>query len=77
MTTRYEIGRKVTIKPVKSQHAARDAGLEQYTGRIGVIANYYQIQPTGREVFCLYVVRIKDEEKEIVLYEDELQPALE
>ncbi len=77
MAARYDIGRRVTVKPVKSQHDLRDAVLEPYTGKIGVIANYYHIQPTGREVFYLYVVRIKDEEKDIVLYEDELQPVLE
>jgi hypothetical protein len=77
MNAKYEIGRRVIVKPVKSHQASRDAALDPYTGKIGVIANYYHIQPTGREVFYLYVVRIKDEEKELVLYEDELQPALE
>ncbi len=77
MDAKYEIGRRVLIKPVKSQQISRNAAMEEYTGKIGVIANYYHIQPTGREVFYLYVVRIKDEDREIVLYEDELQPVLE
>ena len=77
MAAKYEIGQRVTVKLVKSQHESRDAGLEPYAGKIGVIANYYHIQPTGRDVFYLYVVQIKAEEKEIVLHEDELQPVLE
>ncbi len=77
MTAKYEKGRKVVITPVKSQPLLRDADLEPYVGKIGVITNCYSIQPGSREIFYLYTVRIEDEYKEVVLHEDELQPHMQ
>ena len=76
MTAKYEKGCKVVITPVKSETSPRNTALELYVGKIGVVTNYYWIQPSGQEIFYLYAVRIEDEEKEVVLYEDELQPYL-
>ena len=74
MTAKYEKGLKVIITPVKNQASLRHVDLEACTGKIGVITNYYWIQPSGREIFYMYTVRVDDEYKEVVLYEDELQP---
>ena len=77
MTARYEKGCKVIVTPVRKQPSLRDADLGPYSGKIGVITNFYWIQPTGRERFYVYTVRIEDGAKEVVLHEDELQPYLE
>ena len=76
MTAKYEKGRKVIVTPVKSSISPRDADLGQYSGRIGVITDYYWIQPAGREKFYIYKVRIDDGYQEVILHEDELQPHL-
>ncbi|MFC1871967.1 hypothetical protein ACFLYF_06205 [Chloroflexota bacterium] len=74
MTAEYEKGLKVIIAPVKNQTLLRDAAFEACIGKIGVITNYYSIQPNEREIFYMYTVRVDDEDKEVVLYGDEFQP---
>ncbi|MFC1915150.1 hypothetical protein ACFLW4_00410 [Chloroflexota bacterium] len=74
MPSGYEIGQKVTITPVREQSVSRrDSDLHQYAGQIGKITNYYWIRPPIGEVFYLYTVRIDASQKEIVLYEDEME----
>ena len=74
MIAKFEKGQKVVIAPTKSQTSVRDADLEPYAGKTGVITDYYWIQPTGREIFYIYKLRIEDENKEVILHEDELHP---
>jgi ribosomal protein L21E len=76
MPPRYKVGQKVVIVPARSGQApARDAGLDDYTGRTGVVENYHWISPpgVGKEVF-LYTVHIEKSDKDLVLYDDELRP---
>ncbi len=46
----------------------------RYAGKIGIIADYHWIQPPGRVRFFLYTVRLEGENRDIILYEDELRP---
>jgi hypothetical protein len=74
MPAAYEIGQRVMVKLVSDQNQpTRTASLRPYTGQTGVISNYHWIEPPTGKIFYLYTVRIK--EKEIVLYEDEIEPA--
>jgi hypothetical protein len=74
MPAAYEIGQIVLVKLVSDQNqSTRITALQPYTGQTGVISDYYWIEPPTGKVFYLYTVRIK--EKEIVLYEDEIEPA--
>ena len=74
MEPKYEIGQKVTIKPVKNHsQSARDSDIGQYAERSGTVTNYHWISPTGNQVFYIYTVKIGAEQKEIVLHEDELK----
>lgn len=76
MTANYEIGRKVIIAPVKSESPLRDSQLEPYAGKIGTIADYHWIQPLGREKFFIYTVHLDDDNRDIILHEDEIRPYL-
>jgi hypothetical protein len=76
MTSHYRRGQKVVIVPAKNQSgSARDSKLEPYAGRTGVIRDYYWLDlPNGNsgQVF-IYTVKIKDEDREVVVYEDEIR----
>ncbi|MFH0942034.1 MAG: hypothetical protein V1823_03315 [Chloroflexota bacterium] len=75
MPPRYKVGQKVIITPVKSgQISPRDAGLELYTGKRGIIEKYHWINPGGGEEVFLYTVHIEQSDKDLVLYDDELRP---
>ena len=75
MPAEYEIGQKVTIKPVSEKSLSpRDSDLRQYASLTGEITNYYWMRPPTGEVFYLYTVRISTSNKEIVLYGDEIVP---
>jgi hypothetical protein len=77
MAANYEKGLKVIISPPQNSGSLlRDSQLEPYAGKIGIITDYYSIQPTGRERFFIYTVRLDDRNREIVLHEDELIPCL-
>ncbi len=74
MPAAYEIGQKVVIKPVSEQSlSTRDSQLRQYAGLTGEVTNYYWIKPPTNEVFYLYTVQVGANNKEIVLYEDEIE----
>ena len=74
MPAKYEIGQKVTIKPVSEQSlSTRDYILRKSAGLTGKITDYYWIRPPTGEVFYLYNVRIGSSNKDIVLYEDEIE----
>ena len=74
MASKYEIGQKVIIKPVKNQRLSpRDSDLEPYAGQIGEVIHYYWISPNRGTVFYIYTVRMDADHKEVVVHEDELQ----
>jgi len=78
MAPKYEIGQKVIITPVKSEHLSpRDSALEPFAGQGGEIVDYYWISPRRGEVFYIYTVRIGDSYKEVTLHEDEIEAYME
>ena len=79
MAPKYDIGQKVTIKPVSNQHSSlRDADLGRYAGQSGEVIDFYWISlGGGARAFYVYTVRIGTEDKEITLHEDELEAHIE
>jgi hypothetical protein len=74
---RYIKGQKVIVKPVDEQGITRrEYSVNEYAGKVGEISDYYYIRPRSEQVFFMYHVRVGKERKEIVVYEDELEPAL-
>ncbi|MFC2020603.1 hypothetical protein ACFLU1_02245 [Chloroflexota bacterium] len=74
MAAKYKIEEKVAIKPVGEQSLSiRDSILRKSAGLTGKITDYYWISPPSGEVFYLYTVRIGSSNKDIVLYEDEIE----
>lgn len=77
---RFVKGQKVIIRPVSQGGLTqRESSVNEYAGQEGEIANYYWISPRLEQIFYIYKVKVgKDKEarKEIVVYEDELQPVL-
>jgi hypothetical protein len=74
---RYIKGQKVIIKPVDEKGVTkREYNVNEYAGKVGKISDYYYINPRSEQVFFIYYVRVGKEGKEIVVYEDELEPVL-
>ena len=74
MPAAYKIGEEILVKPVREQDLSiRESTLTPYTGQTGKILNYHWIIPPTGEVFYLYTVLVDNGNKEIVLYEDEIQ----
>jgi len=74
---RYVKGQKVIIKPVDEKGTTqREYSVNEYAGQVGEIAGYYHISPGTGQTFFIYHVRVGKERKEIVVYEDELEPVL-
>ena len=74
MTPRFEIGQKVTVKPVDSQQLTqRDSTLDEYAGQFGEVIDYYWISPRDSVVFYIYKIRVGAGHKEIALHEDEIE----
>ncbi len=74
MPAEYDIGQKVAIKPAGGKSlSARDTGLRRYAGQTGEITDYHWIESPAGGVFYLYTVRTDSDDKEIVLYADELE----
>jgi hypothetical protein len=74
---RFAAGQKVIIKPVnESGLSQREYDVSQYAGRVGEVSKYYWISPRNGQVFYIYNVRLGENRKEIVVYEDEMEPAL-
>ena len=77
MNPKYDIGQKVIVKPVSEQASSpRGSDIDSYTGQIGEVSNYYWISPRTGQVFYIYNVRVGTDFKELVLYEDEIEPYL-
>ena len=77
MEAKYEVGQKVIIKPVGSQPISkRENDIDTYAGQVGEVSDYYWISPRTGQVFYIYNVRVSGNRKEVVVYEDELEPCL-
>ena len=77
MKPRFFKGQKVVIKPIDERGiTGREYSVNEYAGEVGEISDYYYISPRTGQVFFIYNVRVGEERKEIVVYEDELEPAL-
>jgi hypothetical protein len=74
---RFGKGQQVVIKPVDEKGVTkREYDVNAYAGTIGEISDYYYISLRSGQVFFVYHVRVGKEKKEIVVYEDELEPVL-
>jgi hypothetical protein len=77
MDPKYIIGQKVLIQPVSEQGVTtRENEISEYAGQVGQVADFYWISPGTGEIFYIYNVRVGTKRKEVVVYEDELEPAL-
>ena len=76
VTPRYIKGQKVVIKPVDGEGTTqRENSVNEYAGQVGQISDFFYISPRTGQIFFIYNVRVGKERKEIVVYEDELEPA--
>ncbi len=74
---RYARGQKVIIKPVsESGLSQRENDINKYAGQVGEISKSYWISPRIGQLFYIYNVRVGTDKREIVVYEDEMQPSL-
>ena len=75
---RFVRGQKVIIKPVDEKGVTqRESSVNEYAGQVGEISNFYWISPRHEQIFYIYKVKVgKDIQKEVVVYEDELEPVL-
>ena len=73
MPAQFDVGQEILIKPVKEEGlSVREAALSPYAGSSGTVTNFYWIRPPTGKVFYLYTVMVGADNKEIVLYEDEM-----
>jgi hypothetical protein len=78
MGPKYIIGQQVVIHPVSEQGLTqRESDLATYAGQVGKVSNFYSISPSAGQIFHMYKVRVGPERKEIVVYEDEMEPKLQ
>ena len=74
---RFIKGQKVIIKPVDEKGTTRrEYSVNEYAGQVGEISDFFYISPRTGQIFFIYNVRVGRERKEVVVYEDELEPAL-
>jgi hypothetical protein len=74
---RFVKGQNVIIKPVDEKGATkREFDVNEYAGEVGQISNYYYMNLRTGQIFFIYNVIVGKEKKEIVVYEDELEPVL-
>ncbi len=74
---RYGKGQRVIVKPVDEKGVTRrEYAVNEYAGEVGEISDFYYISLRNGQVFFIYNVRVGKEKQEIVVYEDELEPAL-
>lgn len=73
MAAKYMVGQQVIIHPVSEMgKSQRESDISKYAGQVGKVSNYYWISPRAGQIFYIYNVRVGQEKKEIVVYEDEL-----
>jgi hypothetical protein len=74
---RYVKGQRVIIRPVSEKGLTqRENDINLYAGQVGEVSNFYWISPRTGQVFYIYNVRVGKQRKEIVVYEDEMEPCL-
>jgi len=74
---KYMVGQKVVIQPVSEQSLTqREDDINLYAGQVGEVSDYYSMNPPSGQVFYIYNVRVGVNKKEIVVYEDEMEPCL-
>ncbi len=74
MEPKYKIGQKVTVRKLKSTSPAlKDAEISQYANETGIVTNYYFMSPNWGKVFYIYTIQIGEDQKDIVLHEDEIK----
>ena len=78
MARTYEKGQRIFVAPVKNAKLSpRNSALEPYIGRPGTVIDVYWIyMGAGLRNFHIYKVRIDNEDKEIVLHDDEIKASL-
>ena len=75
---KYAIGQQVIIQPVNENSLTqRDSDLNIFAGKVGQVSNFYSSSPSAGQIFHMYKVRVGSEKKEIVVYEDEMEPKLQ
>ena len=74
---KYVTGQKVIIQPiVGSGTSERENELTKFAGQVGEVTDYYWLNPRNGQFFYIYNVTVGENRKEIVVYEDELEPCL-
>ena len=74
---KFAVGQKVVIQPVGKEVATkREEDIDQFAGKVGEVSEYYWISPREGQVFYIYSVLVSANRKEIVVYEDEIEPCL-
>jgi hypothetical protein len=77
MQPKYTIGQKVIIQPLSEPGPThREAEVNRYAGQVGEVTDFYWISPLAGKFFYIYNVRVGAERKEVVVYEDEMEPCL-
>ncbi len=75
MEPKYSVGQKVIIQPLSEPGPThRENDISRYAGQIGEVTDYYWISPLAGQLFYIYNVRVGDGKKEVVIYEDEMEP---
>jgi hypothetical protein len=75
MEPKYSVGQKVIIQPLSEMGPThRENDINRYAGHIGEVTDYYWISPRAGQLFYIYNVRVGEEKKEVVVYEDEMEP---
>jgi hypothetical protein len=74
MNPKYEIGQRVLIKPVNEPISRRESDIDDYAGQVGEVSNFYWMSPPSGKLFYIYTVLAGIDKKEIILYEDEMEP---
>ena len=79
MAPRYVKGQRVVIIPANNQSLSpRDSAIEPYVGKDGKITDYYWIDSrTGTQSIYVYTIKMKEDNKEVVVHEDELKAYVE
>ena len=74
---RFNKGQQVVIKPVDEKGVTkREYDVNAYAGTLGEISDFYFVNMHGGQVFYIYHVKVGKDKKDIVVYEDELEPVL-
>ena len=76
MEPKFAIGQKVIIQPAGDGLTRRENDINLFAGQVGEISDFYWISPRTGQVFYIYNVSVGDNKKDVVVYEDEIEPAL-